>query len=95
MSTVELKKLLVKRIQSTDDKEFLNALRVLTDEKIHPVNSSVRKKLEKSLQDLEGGKVKPMTLKELFARDARAEKDIKAGRLIPAEEVRKPFAIKK
>lgn len=57
MSTVELKKLLVKRIRSTDNVEILNALRVLTDDKIQPVNGAIRKKLQKSLKDLNTGRV--------------------------------------
>lgn len=57
MSTIELKKLLVKRIRSTDNVEILNALRVLTDDKIQPVSGAIRKKLQKSLKDLNTGRV--------------------------------------
>ena len=37
MSTTKLNHLLIDRIQGIDDKDFLNALRVLTDAKAHPV----------------------------------------------------------
>ncbi len=57
MSTVELKKLLVKRIQASDDPEFLNALRILTERKVQSLNNSVKKKLQKSLKDLNAGNV--------------------------------------
>ncbi len=57
MSKTELKRLLIKRIQSSDDEKFLYALRVLTEEKVLPVSEAVRKKLNKSLRDLDEGRV--------------------------------------
>ena len=57
MNTADLKKLLVKRIQSTTDKDFLNALRILTEDRIAPLQNEVRKKLENSLADLDSKKL--------------------------------------
>ena len=39
--------------------------------------------------------LKPMTLKELFARDAQSEKEMKEGKLIPQEDIKKRFGITK
>ncbi len=105
MSATELKKLLVKRIQSTDDIEILNALCVLTKDKIQSVRET-RKKIKRTVRGIGVERIqektqkkhyplKPMTLAELFARDAQSEKEMKEGKLISQEEIKRRFGITK
>lgn len=98
MSATELKKLLVKRIQSTDDIEILNALRVLTERKVQPVAKAlrnfharpVREKTQKKLIPL-----KPMTQDEFYARNAQSQKDIREGKVFSQQEIKKRFGYQK
>ena len=57
MSTIELKHLLIDRIRGIDDEDFLNALRVLTDAKVHRVPEGLKASIVQSQQDLAEGKV--------------------------------------
>jgi len=75
---------------TTLKKRIQKAMDNVNDESVLEEIYSILEKAKKRRSPM-----KPMTLKELFARDAKSEKDIKAGRLIPVEEVRKRFATKK
>lgn len=57
MSTTKLKHLLIDRIQGIDDEDFLNALWVLTDAKVHPVPETIKASIVQSQQDLAERKV--------------------------------------
>ncbi len=98
MSATELKKLLVKRIQSTDDIEILNALRVLTEGKVRPVTKALRNLNARPVQEKTPKKLtplKPMTLDEFYARNAQSQKDIREGRVFSQREIKKRFGYQK
>jgi len=43
----------------------------------------------------EKGDLKPMSLEEFYARNAQSQKEIKEGKLLTQEEVKKRFRIRK
>jgi len=68
MNTVELKSLIISRIQNINDKTFLNALKALTNKmektEIYKLNSFEKEKILKARENIKKGEV--YTNEEVF-----------------------------